>query len=93
MKHTKGPWHLIRGTKPEGYITARGQNIATVVRCDDPTQQANARLIAAAPELLAALERAINLFGKLGAPWNVPGDQGSWIKQARVAIKMAKGKK
>jgi hypothetical protein len=91
MKHTNGPWHLIRGTKPEGYIAARGQNIATVDHCADPTQQANARLICAAPALLTSLERAVKLYGKEGGPWNVPGESGSWLTEASAAIKLAKG--
>ena len=51
----------------------------------------NAKLISAAPQLLAALERAVELYGKGGGPWNVPGEPGSWLSEARSAISKAKG--
>ena len=52
-KHTPGPWHVT------GYhVEARAGAIATVCDAgdDDTEGDANARLIAAAPELLAALQ-------------------------------------
>ena len=55
------------------------------------TARANARLIAAAPDLLAALEKAVERYGKPGGPWNVPSDPGTWIADSRAAIAKAKG--
>ena len=55
------------------------------------TARANARLIAAAPDLLAALEKAVGHYGKPGGPWNVPSEPGTWIADARAAIAKAKG--
>lgn len=52
---------------------------------------AYARLFAAAPELLSALEYAVEKYGKPGGPWNVPSDPGGWIERARAAISKAKG--
>ena len=56
-KHTQGPWLDKSG---EVYAEETGRTIA---RCDigghDETSEANARLIAAAPDLLAALEGMI----------------------------------
>jgi len=54
-KHTPGPWE----TKPEtdyvpAQVWANGINIADVFGEDRMTRKANARLIAAAPELLEA---------------------------------------
>lgn len=68
MSHTPGPWHA----KTNHFIMATEKDpkvIAEIV--DDPafpdgTQTANAHLIAAAPELLAAL--------KLIMPWVEPDD-------------------
>lgn len=61
MSHTPGPWHA----KTNHFIMATEKDpkvIAEIV--DDPafpdgTQTANARLIAAAPELLAALKKVL----------------------------------
>ncbi len=51
-----------------------------------------ANLFAAAPDMLAALEEAVSLYGIPGGPWNVPSDPGGWLKQARAAIAKAKAK-
>ena len=55
------------------------------------TARANARLIAAAPDLLAALEKAVEHYGKPGGPWSVPSEPGTWIADACAAIAKAKG--
>lgn len=56
-KHTSGPWTV--GTADLEIHTADGKNIADAWRwnaeIDEPTAKANANLIAAAPDLLAAL--------------------------------------
>lgn len=51
----------------------------------------DARLIAAAPDLLDALEYAVEKYGRDGGPWNVPSDPGGWLDRARAAIAKAKG--
>ncbi len=54
---TPGPWHL--GYNKHDASIHNGVTIASV--CDDATHwKANARLIASAPELLAALERLVH---------------------------------
>lgn len=98
-KHTPGPWF----TKREGFSTVyvearlRGSTIQEVAACG-PTeagseqQEANARLIAAAPELLEALIRADQMFREIGfiaeADRLRPGSLGSEI---RAAIAKATG--
>lgn len=42
-------------------------------------------------ELYSALKEAVELYGKPGGPWNVPGDPGSWIEKAKKALKKARG--
>jgi hypothetical protein len=60
--HTPGPW-----IKDRNLITDQdGQDIATVTYHQNGYVQANARLIAAAPELLAALEATLIPLMRLG---------------------------
>ena len=100
--HTPGPWRI---TDRYGVLTYQvgidGRTVCTVWPRQQghrpsgvdtepwPEGEANARLIAAAPELLDALRAAVDLYGKPGGPWNVPGPVGTWIEQARAAIAAA----
>lgn len=63
-KHTLGPWGKIseeyRGWRGIDYPDERGVLIAVVQSEDSDELLANARLIAAAPELLAALEHVLD---------------------------------
>jgi hypothetical protein len=66
MKHTPGPWQLLPRTEDLPAYVCKDANdklnteIAVIYRATDDCD-ANARLIAAAPELLAALEKFANL--------------------------------
>jgi hypothetical protein len=40
--------------------------------------------------LEAALSRAVDAYGKPGGPWNVPSEPGSWIDQARQALRLGR---
>lgn len=53
--------------------------------------QANAMLDAAAPDLYAALDKAVKDYGNPGGPWNVPSEPGTWIQMAKAALKKARG--
>jgi hypothetical protein len=59
MKHTKGNWHLdgdvIRSDKAKNWICQIGW------MNNNHEEDANAKLIAAAPELLAILKEAVDL--------------------------------
>lgn len=72
-KHTQGPWKVLEHARGRGrtcVTTSSGAPIPAVIceidtksaRTDDATRLANARLIAAAPELLAALILAVPLM-------------------------------
>jgi hypothetical protein len=77
-----------------GATRGRPVAIAIVKGCSfgpDDVLDANARLIAAAPELLEALEYAVTQYGKPGGPWNVPSDPDGWLDRARAAIAKARG--
>ena len=63
MNHTKGPWTaIIRSTDRGvyGYVGEQdnfsSDGVLATVECPDEKGEANARLIAAAPEMLEALE-------------------------------------
>ena len=79
-KRTPGPWHIMEGT--DWVIVSPEVSVAAVYtpRGDPEVRQANARLIAAAPDMLAALEGLIHDFDRLKAE-----------EIARAAIAKAKG--
>ena len=92
-KHTKGPWQVI-GARPDRAIIGNKRSIARVWgaiqpddRPDHPEADANAHLIAAAPDLLEALEAIVTHYPLIhGEP--VP----AWIRNGGLAIAKAKGK-
>ncbi len=53
--HTPGPWTSYGDQAPQRIVDARSRDVATV-HCSLPVWEANARLIAAAPEMLSALQ-------------------------------------
>lgn len=91
-KHTPGPWRVwierdggriaileVCETQDRG----RHQHFASIAR-HWPEAEANARLIAAAPELLGLLQELIDIEGPQ------PGTAG-WADKARAAIQRATG--
>jgi hypothetical protein len=97
MKHTPGPWgcidtsnhaHDYRLIKPDG------SPLPLHVEANDHSEQrANARLIAAAPDLLEALQEITSDYADrfdLDDPSTNPGIKSS-IEQARAAISKATG--
>jgi hypothetical protein len=90
-KHTPGPWELSNDHKPSPYVirqVGRFGGLASVkfhgfnkTERAREEQAANARLIAAAPDLLDALEEAIEVVGS----WGDDGDP-SWLERAKSAI-------
>ena len=91
-KHTPGPWvvdDLVDGH--DIHAPEAGCHVATA---SDPEmvwgaigREADARLIAAAPELLEALEATVSLLEKLGHV----SDNSLTVGAARAAIAKAKG--
>jgi hypothetical protein len=80
--HTPGPWQ-VRDNRVE--FGSDGYTVAVVTKgC--PEFEGNARLIAAAPELLAALERLLGIAWSVGSlAWD------DAVAQARLALARAKG--
>lgn len=83
--HTPGPWTARKHTDTKGWTVSAGNSIASVK--PRPEAEANARLIAAAPELLEALkeirEACCSGMGSLPA---------ADIKRAQAAIEKAEGR-
>jgi hypothetical protein len=82
MKHTPGPWY--REPAKSFYVSAdNGTQI--IASCD---RMANAQLIAAAPDLLAALQEMVICFD----PYSQPGNDGhNALANALAAIQKATG--
>ena len=55
-EHTKGPWRIDGQTRFGDYTIAAGENVKACDFIAKTQSEANARLIAAAPELLHALK-------------------------------------
>jgi hypothetical protein len=102
--HTPGPWTVEQWAddspdhlrcfglvmSPEaGDEYDKGGDVAYVCPCDHGEQEANARLIAAAPDLLAALEAIVNQREATPNPDVVEVGEAS-IQRARAAIRKAR---
>lgn len=93
-KHTPGPWEVRRGSDgyirqvvgPKGRIVSRWNGLAAPTSNEG---EANALLIAAAPDLLACLEQMVERHEALGRPDD--GWDGLYIDEAKAAIAKAKG--
>jgi hypothetical protein len=94
MTHTPGPWEVLSRSIYQvdaigGREVVHGNGIKG--RDNNQEREANARLIAAAPELLAALK------GLVGAHLSTPGPRGvmldvpHFLKQAEATIAKAEG--
>lgn len=84
VKHTPGPWHTAGEQGVQ--IRSKRDQIAKVWTMRGNEWKANARLLAAAPELLAALKGMLEVFGdEFGI-----GDS-SVCDDARAAIAKATG--
>ncbi len=88
-KWTKGPWHLDRFTTADKDITIG--EVAVRIDYDDVNhkeQEANAHLIAAAPELYEALAGLVEMAGAHPQPDG--SINGPWDKAVN-ALKKARG--
>jgi hypothetical protein len=88
MKHTKGEWSLFyneQGTYSIGanVDTENQEIIAEVFESDNGSDEANAKLIAAAPDMFNALQIAYDYLSQ-----NCLEDYGHW-KEVQLAIKKA----
>lgn len=89
-QHTPGPWNrnIRAGGKYPTAFAGRNQHVAVATQQKDPAEtEANIDLIAAAPELLAALLNVVSAYEP-----NRHGVTPEWITTARAAIAKAEGK-
>jgi hypothetical protein len=95
QRYTPGPWTV----EPRGNLKARQFVEAgefRIAECITRDQEANARLIAAAPDLLATLERLANIADTAASVlWNINRVEAERFKAdarlAHDAIAKAKG--
>lgn len=101
VKHTPGPWHITEssdwmgtdgvsmGVDDEfGADGGRDYFLATVVHGDPEVLKANAKLVSAAPELLAAALLAYRLLNSVAFVSN-EGDTATPLHALRAAIAKA----
>lgn len=86
--YTEGPWVV------ENRVAVRGKNHTSIcdcitTNCNYTASEANARLIAAAPDLLEALRAMVRDFGDCEQE---DMDGADVIKTARAAIARAEGR-
>lgn len=99
-KHTPGPWFVDWLDDMNGWVLdASGNYLAEIVTEDDEErcvsaeeQQANARLMAAAPELLAALRGLVDLLDERNEGLKTRDEIEFNVQCAREAIAKAEGK-
>ena len=85
-EHTPGPWRVENQVEHRAIVAANGQPVASTLLAGRTikTADADARLIAAAPEMLAALETSLLYFGPASDDFPIK-------KQIRAALAKAKG--
>lgn len=101
MRSTPGPWHVIPANpgEPDSDVLAchpgdeEGRIVATVSNTADTEGEANARLISASPDLLAACQRLDELDCCDGYSFPEADWPKLWeaLSLARAAIAKAKG--
>lgn len=100
-KHTPGSWKKVNAiidNEPNQYMVQEdkwgGKNICNCGPSsgeDWDVNEANARLISAAPDLLEALKDCVSQV-KFGAIWDKDGKNVEWFKRSKEAIAKAEGK-
>lgn len=90
QKHTPGPWtYRAYSTHPHHIIEAEDREGVAYTMDHEADSKANATLIAAAPDLLAALERLLNAEALVDDEYYAEIEAAE--EQARAAIAKAKG--
>lgn len=88
-KHTPGPWALFNDGESREWIVMPVMREGDIARVESGNTEADARLIAAAPDLLAALKQTTDFLDPDKDPPHV-GNR-SMLEIARAAIAKAEG--
>ena len=84
IKHTPGPWELRQSSRGYWFIDhEHGGESYTLTKLEDLTSEADARLIAAAPDLHAALQLCYEYLD--GIPESAAGGDDEAVRLARIA--------
>lgn len=87
IQHTAGTWHANDG---QIYPQETGRTIALIpYYSGTPEQDADAQLMAAAPELLEALVGTMKALGRMIDKHNPDSIEAEWIGNANEAIRNA----
>lgn len=91
-KHTPGPWNLYDDTASTGRIeiVALGKTVARIYRSVPEEDLPNARLIAAAPDLLEALRGVVAMIDSLNSAYGSE-QVDSVVSNGRAVIAKATG--
>lgn len=97
MKHTPGPWHINEDQKDcgAGKLSIEAKDEYFIAQVDESvSQEANAKLIAAAPELLEALRELDECYCEAGNDLSKEDRHRHRMTliKARAAIEKATGK-
>lgn len=95
-KHTPGPWAVMETHNGALSINVSPQVVIGTIggagwHLGEQTARANARLIAAAPDLLDMCERLLGFAHHYGDPWAVTAAGDGLLANAKALIAQAKG--
>lgn len=88
MKHTKGPWDFFSGMGGWYINSKEGKTVADAYGENKEEAKANAKLIAAAPDLLEALQDIVAYENRCRAKGD-PAISDHWLDKCTDAIKKA----
>jgi hypothetical protein len=91
VAHTPGPWRYQEGADKYTHIVRAGENRFVCQQPQNDEGRANARLIAAAPDLLAALQEMVDCYESAAAKSGCQCAQCQTQRRAHAAIKKALG--
>ena len=90
-EHTPGPWNVIEINGHHEIVDQSGEEVGAVLVLDEITK-ADAVLMSAAPNLLAACEGAALFLRELGRRFPDEDTEHAWVlSDLEVAISKAKG--